>query len=57
METEKNYYLERMRRRWRQVDVAEKTGLTQNKISEIERGVKPKPAEQAALERVFKSDE
>jgi transcriptional regulator with XRE-family HTH domain len=47
------YLIERTKRRWRQQDVAEKTGLTQNKISEIERGVIPKKHEKDALDKVF----
>jgi len=47
------YKIERIKRGWRQVDVAEKTGLTQTKISEIERGVQPKAQEKAALEKIF----
>ena len=47
------YKVERIKRGLRQVDVAELSGLTQTKISEIERGVQPKAHEKAALEKIF----
>ena len=51
------YKIKRIKKGWRQVDVVEKSGLKQTKISKIERGVQPKEAEKKALEKVFSEAE
>ena len=43
------YKIQRIRKGWRQIDVAEKTGLAQIRISQIERGIPPKQREKKIL--------
>jgi transcriptional regulator with XRE-family HTH domain len=45
--------VERTARGWSQAKLAEVTGLTQGRISEIERGLRPKPDEVAVISGVL----
>lgn len=51
-----NYKVERVKRALKQTQVSEKTGISQPRLSEIERGVFPKPEEKQRLDKFYEKN-